>query len=104
MKKIEKLLNDGILFNLYRNKNLLEDGNYYDESILNEFLTKYGNEYLDHLYAFADSKYLSDKTANEMFSFLDEKIGKGYKDVLFQKGKHHPIILIYNSPMLTLYS
>ena len=97
MKKIEKLLNDGILFNLYRNKNLLEDGNYYDESILNEFLIKYGNEYLDHLYAFADSKYLSDKTANEMFSFLDEKIGKGYKDVLFQKGKHHPIILIYNS-------
>lgn len=98
MNKIEKLLNDGIIFNLYRNKKTLEDGNYYDESILNEFLTKYGNKYLDHLYAFAYSPYLSNKIANKkMFSFLDAQIGKGYKDVLFQKGKHHPNILLYNS-------
>lgn len=98
MKKLENLIKDGIAFNLYRNESLLEDGNYYNEEMLNKLTKKKGKEFLDHLYAFAYVNYESNKNVNKkMFSFLDEKIGKGYKDVLFQKGKHHPIILIYNS-------
>ena len=98
MKKLENLIKDGIAFNLYRNESLLEDRNYYNEEMLNKLTKKKGKEFLDHLYAFAYVNYESNKIVNKkVFSFLSAQIGIGYKGVLFEKGKHHPKILIYNS-------
>lgn len=93
MQKLKTLLDQQLVFNLYRNEALITEAGLYSEDDLIEWEAKHGDAFRDHLYAFNLKGIGSEK----IFDFLNEKMPKGYYEVMFEAGMHHPIIGIYNS-------
>ena len=87
------LLDQKIIFNLYRNDALVTEGIFYSEDDLKEWEEQHGDAFRDHLYAFN----FWGRGSNKIFEFLNEKMPKGYYEVMFKKGFYHPHIGIYNA-------
>ena len=94
--ELNKLIEMGVIVNLYKSPQMWEDDAYYSQSDLESIESDYGIEFLDHLYSMPFKSPQKDKV-EMVFSFLDKQIGEGYKEIMFQSNRHAPAIGIYNS-------
>ena len=93
---LEKLVEKGAIRNLYRSPKMYAEGDYFIASDIDRWQKEEGSDFLDHLYAFPFSSYDS-QIVEEVCAFLDETVGKGYRDILNEPGKHNSNIGFYNS-------
>jgi hypothetical protein len=94
--ELNKLIELGVITNLYRSPAMWEDEAYYDESDLELTESENGIEFLDHLYSMPFKSPAKDKV-ELVHLFLVKQIGIGYRSSMFQNGSHAPAIGIYNS-------
>ena len=94
---LQKLIDEGIAVNFYRNPKMLDALSYFEnEAEITDNVKKYGSMFLDHLFAIpfkSDTKDVVDK----VFKFLDKQLTVDYKSLMFQSGMHHPTIGIFNA-------
>lgn len=95
-KSIEQLVENGVLTNLYRSPKMYAEGDYFIASDIDRWQKEEGSDFLDHLYAFPFSSDDS-QIVEEVCAFLDETVGKGYRDLLNEPGTYPSNIGIYNS-------